>query len=319
MADACYLGIDGGGSHTVALLADGAGRILGRAEAGPANPLTVGEAEAREALRAAVRAAWASAGLAARPAEVACLGLAGTGREPERQAALRWAAEEGLAARTLVVLDCDLVLAAGTPEGWGLALIAGTGSIAWGRDAQGRTARAGGWGYLLGDEGSGYALGLEALRAVARAADGAGPATALEAAILARWGLAAPQELIARVYRTPFPRPEIAALASLVEEVAGRGDPVAVQLVGEAGAALARLLDAVARRLGLSPEGPLPCALGGGLLVRGRLVREEALRAAAALGWKLEPVVRVEEPALGALRLARGEAHYPPVQSTWEY
>lgn len=319
MAETVYLGIDGGGSHTVALLADEAGHILGRGEAGPANPLTVGEAEARQALRTAVCAAWAAAGLNPRPAEVACLGLAGTGRERERQEALRWAAEDGLAARVLVVLDCDLVLAAGTPEGWGLALIAGTGSIAWGRDAQGRTARAGGWGYLLGDEGSGYALGLEALRAIARAADGAGPTTALEAAILARWGLAAPQDFIPRVYRTPFPRPEIAELAPLVEEVAARGDPVAVRLVSEAGAALARILDAVARRLDLSPERPLPCALGGGLLVRGLLVREEALRAATALGWKLEPVVRVEEPALGALRLARGEVHFPPVQGNRGY
>jgi N-acetylglucosamine kinase-like BadF-type ATPase len=149
------------------------------------------------------------------------------------------------------------------------------------------------------------------LRAIAQAADGLAPPTALRDAILAHWQLAAPQELIARIYRTPVPRAEIAALAPLVEQAAGRGDPVALRLVGEAGAALARILDAVARRLGFAHGQAVPCALGGGLLVQGRWVREDALRAAAALGWRLEPAACVEEPAAGALRLARGEVGAP--------
>lgn len=337
-----YLGVDGGGSHTVALVADSAGQIVGRGQAGPANPHSVGEQAAREALLQAIDAALAQAGARRSAVRAACLGLAGAGRASERALFHRWAQMERLAAHILVVIDCDLTLAAGTPAGRGLALIAGTGSIAWGRaplpadpraaaapTVRGRpdagappashelpraptsSARAGGWGYLLGDDGSGFALGLEALRAIARADDGCGPPTALHQAILARWELATPQELIARVYRAPLPRAEIAALAPLVEQAAAGGDAVAQGIVAAAGAALARLLDAVARRLGLASGQPLPCALGGGLLVHGRLVRAQALQAATALGWRLEPIVHVAEPALGALRLARGEVPPP--------
>lgn len=306
-----YLGVDGGGTHTVALVADGAGRVLGRGTAGPANLHSVGERAAQEALQAAIAGALAAAGGYSLPVAAACLGLAGAGRPPERELFRQWAKAKGLAGRVLVVLDCDLVLAAGTPQGWGLALIAGTGSIAWGRNRAGEPARAGGWGYLLGDEGSAYAVGLAGLRAVALAADGRGPATALSAAILAHWGLDAPEALIRQVYRATVPRAEIAALAPLVEGAAATGDPAAQRIIAEAGHDLALALASVARRLGLDVEA-VPCALGGGLLVRGQLVAQETLRAAAGLGLTLAPVARVPEPALGALRLARGEIVAPP-------
>ncbi len=306
MPDDLYLGVDGGGSHTVALLADGAGRPVGRGRGGPANLHAVGEQAAKSALRAAIDGALAGAGRPRPAVAAACLGLAGVGRAPERELFRSWAAREGLAGRVLVAVDCDLVLAAGTPQGWGLALIAGTGSIAWGRGQGGAPARSGGWGHLLGDEGSGYALGLAALQAVARAADGRGPQTRLTSAILGQWQLAGPEELIRRVYGSPAPRPEIAALAPLVEAAAAEGDAVAREIAWAAGEALGLLLDAAARRLGLGAAA-VPCALAGGLLVHGQLVARRALEAAAALGWRLEPVARVEEPALGALRLARGE------------
>ena len=302
---AFYLGVDGGGTHTVALLGDHTGRILGRGEAAASNIHSAGAEAAREALRAATEQALSAAGVA-QPVAAACLGLAGAGRAAEQALWQRWATEAHLAEQVLVVNDCELVLAAGTPAGWGLALIAGTGSIALGRSASGARARAGGWGYLLGDEGSGYAVGLAALQAVARAADGRAPATSLAQAILSHWGLSEPSELVGFIYRPGVPRAEIAALAPLVELAAVAGDPVAQAILRAAGEDLARALDAVARRLGLGHQA-IPCALGGSLLVRGHVVRREALAAAAALGWHLAPVALVEEPAIGALRLARGE------------
>jgi N-acetylmuramic acid 6-phosphate etherase len=191
-----FLGIDGGGTHTVALLAvrkPGAGpagwALLGRGTTGPSNRQAVGTEQALEALDEAVSAAFLAAGVPRGPVAGACLGLAGADR-PDDQAVLHeWADRVRLAGRVEVTSDAAILLAAGTPDGSGLVLIAGTGSIAFGRTADGRRARAGGWGYLLGDEGSAYALVMSGLQAVARAADGRGPATALTERFLKRFGL----------------------------------------------------------------------------------------------------------------------------------
>jgi N-acetylglucosamine kinase-like BadF-type ATPase len=195
------------------------------------------------------------------------------------------------------------VLAAGTPQGWGVALICGTGSIAWARDASGRQARAGGWGYLLGDEGGGFDIGLTALRAILHAADGRGPQTILTDAILDRWALPAPDALVAHVYRPPLPPAEIAVLAPLVNDAAAAGDGVAMTILRRAGQELASLVQAAARDLDMAR--PLPCALAGGALLRSPALQDAFLAAAGDLGLTLGPVTPVSEPAEGALRLAR--------------
>src|SRR5947209_19543433 len=118
----------------------------------------------------------------------ACLGLAGIDRQEGLDVIHGWAARTALGGSVSVANDAALLLAAGTPEGWGLAVVAGTGSIAWGRDRAGREDRAGGWGYLLGDEGSGYAVAVAALRAVALAAGRTGPPTELADLLVKRLG-----------------------------------------------------------------------------------------------------------------------------------
>ena len=157
------LGIDGGGSKTAAWLAFGPTQIVGRGRTGPGNPRAVGFDQALMNIDAAVEAAFQEAALARVPAESACLAVAGTGREADRARVLDWARQRSLAKRVEVVHDAEPLLAAGTPEGWGIALISGTGSLAYGRSASGATARTGGWGYLIGDEGSGYALAIAGL------------------------------------------------------------------------------------------------------------------------------------------------------------
>jgi N-acetylmuramic acid 6-phosphate etherase len=297
-----YLGIDGGGTHTVALLGDRAGTVLGRGTAGPSNRQAVGTERAMAALDEAVSAAFAAAGRTRGPVASACLGLAGADR-PEDQAVIReWAERVRLAGQVEVTSDAAILLAAGTPEGWGLVLIAGTGSIAFGRAADGRRARAGGWGHLLGDEGSAYALVIAALQAVARAADGRGPATSLTERLLARLGVSQPQGLIAAVYRSGRDRADLAALAPLVVEAA-EDDAVAAAIVEEAAAELAQAGAAVALQLGWS--GPLPVALAGGLLLGSEGYRERVLRRLRSLDVQPGAVALVEEPARGALQLAR--------------
>jgi N-acetylmuramic acid 6-phosphate etherase len=297
------LGVDGGGTKTTALVASATGRVLGRGTAGSSNLHAVGEAEALDALRVAIAEAYAAAQLPPRLPRAACLGLAGVAR-PTDQGQLRAWAEQALPGVAIrIVNDAELVLAAGTPEGWGIAVISGTGSIAFGRSPDGRIARAGGWGWALGDEGSGYAIGLAALRAVARAADGRGPRTTLTEAILARWSLAGPEALVGEVYRTPFPRAEISALATLVEVVADEGDEVALTILRDSGWELALAATSVARALEFT--GPTPGGLAGGVLVNGHWVRTAFAEVLAEAGLWIDPVQSVAEPVLGAIVLAR--------------
>jgi N-acetylglucosamine kinase-like BadF-type ATPase len=313
------LGIDGGGTHTVALLAQISPSIgpssvgnpqlttdnwslLGRGEAGPSNLQAVGQHRAFRAIDDAVENAFRAASVARRPVEVAWLGVAGAGR-PEDQALIRdWAIKTKLADHVEVSHDAPLLLAAGTPEGWGVAVVAGTGSIAFARAPDGRTSRAGGWGFLLGDEGSGYAIGLAGLQAVARAADGRGPETVLTKHLFERLRLSRSDELIAAIYQTGLDRPAIAALAPLVIDAADGGDPVASAIVQEGAQQLALAAATSARQLGLTS--PIPLALAGGLLLRSPTYRDCLVRALQAVGIIVNPIELVSEPAEGAVRLA---------------
>jgi N-acetylmuramic acid 6-phosphate etherase len=300
--DSYLIGIDGGGTKTVALLADLEGRVIGRGIAGPSNYQVAGLQAAADALKQAMHAAFADAQLEPRLPCAMGLGLAGVDRPDDFAAIRAWAAEHLPGVRTVIVNDAMIVLAAGTPQGWGIAMISGTGSIVYGRDRAGRMARAGGWGHLLGDEGSGFAIGLAALRAVARADDGRAPQTALTRMILSQWTVPAPQDLIGRVYLEHVPTQDIALLAALVEAAASEGDAVAQNILKEASQELALAVWAVVKRLGLQP--PIPCALAGSMIVKGQVVRQLLLESAQSMGLTLNPVTPVTEPAEGALRLA---------------
>ncbi len=289
------LGVDAGGSKTRALLAEEGGRVRGRGLSGPANPKAVGWEGALAAIWEAVRGALAEAGVEGQ-VEAACVGLAGADTPEERAA---WAKRlGGLALRLQVVHDVELLLAAAFPEAWGVALVSGTGSVAFGRSPDGRTARVGGWGYLLGDEGSGFSLALQALRLALQTADGRAQAPSLLQAALEFWGLGEPEGLLGVVYGGGKPQ-ALASFAPVVLKLAEAGDPAARPLVFQAGRELARQVGAVIRQLGLHRP---PLALGGGLLRASPLLREAVYQ---EVGLLLGGMVLVEEPALGALALAR--------------
>jgi N-acetylmuramic acid 6-phosphate etherase len=301
---AYLIGVDGGGSKTTALLARLDEVIIGRGSSGSSNYRAVGLESACASLDQALRAAFASAGLDPDPGQVqiAYIGLAGVDRPGDHVPLQAWAERQWPGMPVEFVSDVRLVLAAGTPKGWGIAVICGTGSIVYGRSPHGQTARAGGWGYLLGDEGSGYHIGLTALRCVARAADGRSPPTLLTGLILDNWSLSSVQELVDYVYRPQLSKTEVAALAALVERAARQEDPIAQGILRQAGEELATAASVVADRLQLS--GPLPTALAGGVMLHSELVARAFLTAAAELDRHLSPVQHVTEPALGAIRLA---------------
>jgi N-acetylmuramic acid 6-phosphate etherase len=307
------LGIDGGGTHTVALLAEavtGGWTVRGRGTSSSSNLHAAGTTQALAALDAAVNAAFAAAGLARGPVASACLGLAGAGRLEDQAIIRAWADRIRLAEKIEVTSDAAILLAAGTPDGWGLVVIAGTGSIALGRTQEGRSERAGGWGYLLGDEGSAYGLVLSALQAVARAADGRGPATNLSERLLQRLGLGHPPDLVPAIYGGTWDRAALAGLAPLVVEAAD-DDAVAATIVENGAAELARAAAAVANQLQWTS--PIPLALAGGLLLGSEGYRQRVLRAMNALGIQLDVVTLVEEPAQGAIKLALQQCPQPTV------
>ncbi|HEY8470430.1 MAG TPA: BadF/BadG/BcrA/BcrD ATPase family protein [Longimicrobiales bacterium] len=297
-----YLGLDGGGTHTTVLATDAAGAELARVE-GDAGIVDARDPAARAGvLGALVRRALERAG-AAPPAAALCCALAGAGRETERRALLAALEPLGLACAIQIVGDGEAAFHDAFGTGPGILLIAGTGSIAWGRAADGRTARAGGWGQVLGDEGSGYALGLAGLRAVARARDGRGPDTALTEMLLAATGVGAPEELIGWVARAD--KAAIAALAPRVAAAAGAGDGVAAGIVDQAARELAAHVAALHQRLGPWREPPA-VALSGGLIARAAApLRDPVVAAIAALTPPLRILDRPVDAARGAAALAR--------------
>ena len=289
------IGIDAGGTKTVGLLADETGAVLREARAGGANLVVHGELGVEKTLYQVVETLDAGPAIAA-----ACLGIAGADREGDREVLAGVLSRLGLHRRVRIVNDALIALAAGSPDGTGIVLIAGTGSIAYGVDPGGRTARAGGWGYLLADEGSAFWLGHAAVRLGIRAADGRGAATTLYERICRKLDLHEPAALVKWFYDQEHSRDRVAKLATVVEEAAAAGDAAADALLDQAADHLARAARAVARQLDF--PGPFALVLSGG-----------AFRACPSLAARLEGglelpgarVVRLAiEPAMGAVKMA---------------
>lgn len=267
------LGVDGGGSRTRCVIASLSGHILARGSGGPSNPLTAGFDGAAEAIQAAVEEASRRCGINSFVASV--MGLAGTERASN---------VESLTARlTLhdlgnlrIIGDAQVALAGAMGCRPGVVVISGTGSIAYGENGAGETARAGGWGWRLGDEGSGYDIGSRALISALRDQDGRGPATLLTEKIRGALSLEDLDELVDLTYRGNMGSEEVAALAGLVGEAAREGDNVALRILEGAGVELGVAASAVIGRLGLT--GGFTLGLVGGVFNLGPLIRESLER-----------------------------------------
>jgi N-acetylglucosamine kinase-like BadF-type ATPase len=304
------LGVDGGATKTVAWLARSAGAdssvAVGRGQAGSGNPRAVGFAEAYRQIDIAVSAAFADAGLQRRPVEAVALALAGAGRATERHEIRLWAQGIPLASTVLVTDDAESILAAGAPDHWGIALICGTGTLAWGRNPAGHAARVGGWGYLLGDEGSAYAIARAGLRAAVRAADGRGEGTALLFRFQNALEAATPDDLIACMYHPDVTHERVASLASVVFDAAGE-DEAARAIVESAAEDLADLVATLAARLHLR-AGAYVLAAAGGVLLHQASLRATLATRLIARGVEPAALRLVTDPVAGAVALARRAA-----------
>lgn len=303
------IGVDGGGTKTQAFIApleDPSNTVvLGRGAAGPGNPRAAGFDVAQANIAAAIEAALWDAKLPRSTAAAACFCLAGAGREVEQERIAGWAKQQQIAGAVRVTGDAEPILAAASPDNVGIALICGTGSLAWGCNQQGQTARSGGWGYLLGDEGSGYAIALAGLRAAARAADKRDEPTGLLGAFMQKLGADSPQDLVAKVYSPEMTREGLAELASVVFDLRTT-DATAERIVQVAANELAQMVATVAAQLRL-PSQNYALAMAGGVLLyqlnyvdRVIAALENQPRQAIPNHW-----VTVDQPVRGAVALAR--------------
>lgn len=299
-----WIGIDGGGTKTSVLLARGdrqSFQIVGRGGSGPSNVHGVGFERATANLDEGIDRAFRDAKLERGPVAGVCFGLAGAGRIEDRDLLISWAKRRKLAERIDIRGDVELLLHADGGTGHGIAVVCGTGSIVWGRSETGETARAGGWGPLLGDETSGYGLVLGAIRATLRAEEGRGPATLLTSVLHQAFEVERASQMISRVHSGEWDRMRIADLAPRILDAAEQGDEAAIALVDGLHQGLVESVLSVRSRLKL--EGTIALALTGGLLLNSACFRNGFLRPLAER-MNFEPRL-IFEPARGAVVLAR--------------
>jgi N-acetylglucosamine kinase-like BadF-type ATPase len=297
-----YLGFDGGGTKTECVLTDRSGRAIAQSVAGPSNPLRIGYEAAFNSLTAAADHVLSAAKLDAGQITAVCAGLAGAGRKQVVKRVMAFLVETFPNAVVHVTTDMAVALEAAAGSGEGVILIAGTGSSAYGRNASGKTLRAGGYGPWIGDEGSAFDIGRRALIAIARQRDGLAPVTLLGDLIPAALELPAWDNLIERIAQNPdevFPR-----IFPLVVDAAEAEDDTAREILFTAALGLAQIAATVIRKLDLQ-EHSFVLAKSGGVHGRSPLF-DSALDAVLA---SAAPRARIERltvpPAIGAAQLAR--------------
>jgi N-acetylglucosamine kinase-like BadF-type ATPase len=308
-----YLGIDGGGTKTTGAVGDDT-RVLARVRTGPSNIIRVGEEQARESLHECVRQACAAAGIAPAQIERTCVGGSGAGR-PELAKRVQDILAEVVSTPIIVVGDMEIALNAAFDTGPGVIVIAGTGSIAYGRNAVGEAARAGGWGFAIGDEGSAHWIGRAAVNAVLRAADEKGVLAAgdygnsLAEALSKVWRVESLIELARRANANPPPD-----FAALFPAVASSSDELARQVLLHAGSELARIAALVIQRL-FTADGQtvvrvdrVRVAMTGSVFGHSEVVRETFYNELRRLDARADLISQIVEPVEGALRMAKKAA-----------
>jgi len=305
-----FLGFDGGGTKTDCVLVNGNGDVLAQATAGPSNPLRAGYARAWFTLSDAADFVLARQKIKASDIRGICAGIGGAGREAVAKRIATFLERGFPAAAVNVTTDLAITLDAAVGDGEGIILVVGTGSGAYGRDAKGHTARAGGRGPWFSDEGSAFDIGRRALAAVVRAEEHRGPESALTARILTWLGCTDWNRVMDWVIKNPddvFPR-----IYPLVAELGDKGDPICCEILGAAAMSLGELVASILGRLKLR-EREVSIAKAGGAIGRSQFfdaaINEELGRVAP----RARVLTLQVKPALAAAKLAiragRRKAH----------
>jgi N-acetylglucosamine kinase-like BadF-type ATPase len=303
-----FLGVDGGGTKTHAVICGSDGAVLSEGRSGPSNPLRTGINRAIVNIGESVSRACDSIGRTPDDIVFTVAGLAGA-----RRADIRRQMEKGISgimkrSKVEVVTDADIALYATTQGRPGLVVISGTGSVCYGSNSQGETAVAGGWGPIAGDEGGGVSIAREALKAVARASDGRGEPTNLSDLAAEYFRAPSPEDLIVAIYSPSTDYTRLAGFARSVVEAAGEGDAVALEILKVAGEELGRAACAVIKRLGME-RSKFPVGMVGGIFAAGDLIREPLMEKVNACAKGAFGKAAGISPAEAAARMA-GEAYH---------
>ena len=296
---AAFIGIDGGGTKTTAVVVDAGGLEIARAQADTSNPSVIGIDAASQVLVDLIAEVRAQVGVNASLTK-GWAGLSGFGRQSDHDV-LRPILQPSVPDLRLTN-DVEIVLA-GLPNSIGVALISGTGSIVAGRNESGEFVRVGGWGHVMGDEGSGYDIGRQALAAISRQIDGRGPESSITKLIFDDLGITEPYDLITKVYDKSMDKAGIARFAKFPLDQAYLGDAVSIQIVEDAAKSMAVMVSTAARRLGFTNH--LPLALTGGIMLHYLIIRERVISLLREERESVEPMM-VLDPALAAARSLAG-------------
>lgn len=317
MMKKCVLGIDGGGTKTTCLLSDDTGKIIGQGRGGPANPNLVNADGIIAAMQESISGAIHSSSIPEFRIEALCAGIAGAGEEETRYTMRKVICHviDGYGADSRykhlfagdmqieVYTDAIISLVAGAGKRHGIVVISGTGSIVYGERFDGKTARAGGWGNFLDNEGSGYEIGKMALRAIMRAYDGRDRQTHLEECILKELHYSTPAEMAAHILKKPPEYASVAGIAKLVHKAAKSGDTVALHILTNAAVELCHGVLAVAKELSFT-KASFPLVLAGGVLCNSDFVEKHLVHKVRQSAPGAMPVLLAEEQAKGAVILA---------------
>lgn len=298
-----FAGVDGGGSKTEAVLVDEKGEEVNAARSGPSNYLRVGLEHAVTNVGHALDAALAGVGAGLADLGYVYCGIAGTAHFRHRRAIQEALSEQLRKLPVEVTTDARIALEGAIGEAPGAIVISGTGSAAYALDVDGREALAGGWGPLLGDEGSGYWIAKMGLTAVVRADDGRGPATLISEELCEEHGICQPGDLKYFIYATDTRPADIAKMNQIVSSAADRDDEIAISILRQAGEELALAVEATLRSLSLT-DTAVPVAGVGGAFSHGihlRAAFEEFLEEVVP---KAEVIPARDRPSVGAARLA---------------
>jgi N-acetylglucosamine kinase-like BadF-type ATPase len=303
---ALYVGVDGGGTRTRAVVAGEDLVVRGRGTAGPSNASRGSLAHVMEVIHEAIDDALEGAGIGQGDVHGICCGVAGVDASGMKDR-LQWSLEKIFGFGLIQVTTDARIALAGAGEGPvdapGIILIAGTGAIAFGRNAKGEEARAGGWGPLLGDEGSGYAIAREGLMAVVRYLDQRGPDTLLRTTVLSSEGIGTTAELLHRIHRPDGGAAEVAAFFPMVLDAARQGDPISLEIFRRAGAELGLAVVTVARKLGMLEIG-FRVATVGGVFAAGPVILAPIREILEPLAPKATVEPAAYPPEIGAVRIA---------------